>query len=540
MPLAPITTLTPTDLAEATWEDLRPLYQELVDRPVDATSVDGWLAEWSRLEEVVTEAAAVAMIAYTCDTTDSAKEATHLRFSAEILPRVEELEVELAKKLLALGYSAPGLEVTIARFRTAAELFREENIPLSTEIEEHSARYQKLTGGLTVLWDGVEKTLPELQPYLQATNRTVRERAFRLSTGAYLARQDELAGIFDTLFDLRIRMAKNAGFADYESYAPSSQPGGDGSYSLPMQMELEVNASTNSNGTPTVTFSYQDGFGWQTYDTLSFIAYSRVSPADVSFVVNGARFNPDGSFENAELILGGEYNGLNTTAVASEVGLQLQFWNGHNYQEVYNAYNFGGDTAEGIDNVKVGTSADPNGSLGAEVTTGSGTLGRLYSQSQVSFLAVSVPFESGVMYVRTVSSSQAPTGIYPFRGDSVNVTLLPGTYVANLISSDGILTKNLTETLRAGQALQVNVTSVTTTSTSVSSSQRTSTSSFTSLQTSSASSTSSTQATATESSSSPQGNQLELVGVTLVVVVAVAALYFMAAKRRGGRPQPPA
>jgi len=219
MPLAPITTLTPTDLAEATWEDLRPLYQELVDRPVDATSVDGWLAEWSRLEEVVTEAAAVAMIAYTCDTTDSAKEATHLRFSAEILPRVEELEVELAKKLLALGYSAPGLEVTIARFRTAAELFREENIPLSTEIEEHSARYQKLTGGLTVLWDGVEKTLPELQPYLQATNRTVRERAFRLSTGAYLARQDELAGIFDTLFDLRIRMAKNAGFADYESYA---------------------------------------------------------------------------------------------------------------------------------------------------------------------------------------------------------------------------------------------------------------------------------------------------------------------------------
>ncbi|HYC26511.1 MAG TPA: thermopsin [Nitrososphaerales archaeon] len=330
------------------------------------------------------------------------------------------------------------------------------------------------------------------------------------------------------------------GPADYESYAPSSQPGGDGSYSLPMQMELEVNASTNSNGTPTVTFSYQDGFGWQTYDTLSFIAYSRVSPADVSFVVNGARFNPDGSFENAELILGGEYNGLNTTAVASEVGLQLQFWNGHNYQEVYNAYNFGGDTAEGIDNVKVGTSAAPNGSLGAEVTTGSGTLGRLYSQSQVSFLAVSVPFESGVMYVRNSSSSQEPTGIYPFRGDSVNVTLLPGTYVANLISSDGILTKNLTETLRAGQALQVNVTSVTTTSTSVSSSQRTSTSSFTSLQTSSASSTSSTQATATESSSSPQGNQLELVGVTLVVVVAVAALYFMAAKRRGGRPQPPA
>jgi oligoendopeptidase F len=219
MILSPISSLTPAALAEATWDDLRPLYQELVDRPMDAATVEHWLADWSRLEEVVTEAAAVAMMAYTCDTTDPAKEAAHLRFSAEILPRMEELEVELARRLLASGYTRPQLEVTIARFRTAAELFREENVPLSTEVEEHSARYQKITGGLTVTWDGVEKTLPELQPYLQATDRTVRERAFRATCGRYAEVQGELARLFDTLFDLRIRMARNAGFADFESYA---------------------------------------------------------------------------------------------------------------------------------------------------------------------------------------------------------------------------------------------------------------------------------------------------------------------------------
>lgn len=214
-----IRALDPANLADATWDDLHPLYQELVDRPLDDAGLERWLADWSRLEEVVSEAAALAMIAYTCDTTDPAKEAAHLRFNAEILPRLEELEVELAKRLLATGYTARGLEVTVARFRTAAELFREENVPLTAEMEEHSARYQKLTGGLTVHWDGVETTLPELQLYLQSPDRAVRERAFRLNCDAYAARREELATIFDTLFDLRIRVARNAGFPDYESYA---------------------------------------------------------------------------------------------------------------------------------------------------------------------------------------------------------------------------------------------------------------------------------------------------------------------------------
>lgn len=219
MPLPSISALTPAALAEATWDNIRPLYQELVDRPMDATTIETWLADWSRLEEVVTEAAALAMIAYTCDTTDPVKEAAHLRFSAEILPKMEELEVELARRLLAAGYTRAGLEVTIARFRTAAELFREENVPLNTEIEEHCARYQKLTGGLTVMWDGVERTLPELQPFLQDKDRAIRERAFRETCAKYAGCRDELADIFDALFDLRVQTARNADFADYESYA---------------------------------------------------------------------------------------------------------------------------------------------------------------------------------------------------------------------------------------------------------------------------------------------------------------------------------
>ncbi|HXG45254.1 MAG TPA: M3 family oligoendopeptidase [Gemmatimonadales bacterium] len=214
-----IATLTPADFAQATWDEILPLYQELAERPLTAGAVKGWLADWSRLEVVLSEAAALAMIAYTCDTADPAKEAAHLRFSADILPRMEEQGVRLAGRLLATGYSRPDLEVPIAKFRTAHEIFREANVPLMQEVEALAARYQKIAGGITVVWDGEEKTVPQLQPYLQSPDRGTRELAWRLSHQPYLERREELADVFDAMFDLRTRIARNAGFADYEAYA---------------------------------------------------------------------------------------------------------------------------------------------------------------------------------------------------------------------------------------------------------------------------------------------------------------------------------
>ena len=143
------------------------------------STVEGWLRAWSRLEELVTEAAAQAMIAYTIDTSDPDKEKDHLRFSTEILPKMEERSVELARRFVALGHATPDLATTLARFRTSIEIFREANIPLFSELEELSARYQRITGSMTVEWDGVERPLPQLQPYLKSPDRAVRERAFR-------------------------------------------------------------------------------------------------------------------------------------------------------------------------------------------------------------------------------------------------------------------------------------------------------------------------------------------------------------------------
>jgi oligoendopeptidase F len=209
---------SPAAFAKATWDDVAPYFDDLLERPLDAGTMQGWLLAWSRLEELVTEAAALAMIAYTIDTSDPDKEKDHLRFSTEIMPRMEERSVELARRFVALGHSSPELATTLARFRTSIEIFREANVPIFSELEELSARYQRITGSMTVTWDGVERPLPQLQPFLKSPDRAVRERAFRASTQPYIEERGALAGLFDRMFQLRQQAARNAGFANFRDY----------------------------------------------------------------------------------------------------------------------------------------------------------------------------------------------------------------------------------------------------------------------------------------------------------------------------------
>jgi hypothetical protein len=65
----------------------------------------------------------------------------------------------------------------------------------------------------------------------------------------------------------------------------------------------------------------------------------------------GQFFHGQGNFfEDSEFVIGGGSGGHNATDLRSDVKLQLEYWNGHNYRPVTNAYDFGADTAEGIEN----------------------------------------------------------------------------------------------------------------------------------------------------------------------------------------------
>ncbi|MDQ3541639.1 MAG: M3 family oligoendopeptidase [Chloroflexota bacterium] len=217
---------TPDQFTDAHWEDIKPLYDELLARPLDAgdrAGIERWLEDWNALDSALLEASSIANVDASVDTTDPKKEEAYLRFSSEIGPQVAEQRVGLGKKLLDTGYTREDLTAPLRRIKTSMDIFREENIPLEQELQKLNARYNKATGGMTVEWEGEEVPLPRLNPFILDPDREVRERAWRLQFKPYIEKRDELAGIFDAQLEARQQLAKNAGFENYRDYTFESK-----------------------------------------------------------------------------------------------------------------------------------------------------------------------------------------------------------------------------------------------------------------------------------------------------------------------------
>ena len=210
---------SPDAFKEAGWEEVLPLYEELANRPLDSTNVEEWLADWSRFESLLSEASALASFAYTCDTSDPQREAAQLRFGTEISPKAHEQRVRLQQRLVRLGYVRPGLETMIERFRNQMQIFNEANVPLASELSRLTTEWSKLIGAMTVQWDGTEKTPSQLLPFLESADRGLRERAFKRRAKPYTEKRDDIAAIFDHMYELRQQTARNSGFANFRDYA---------------------------------------------------------------------------------------------------------------------------------------------------------------------------------------------------------------------------------------------------------------------------------------------------------------------------------
>jgi hypothetical protein len=224
------------------------------------------------------------------------------------------------------------------------------------------------------------------------------------------------------------------------------------SISYPATLTFLVMAQVDSSNRPTVVFEYNVGLGFVSYDTVTFVKANRLTSL-ASFEVNGNTYNPFGNFYDSELVLGGVGGGYNTTDIQSDVRLSLNYWNGHNYQTVSNAFDFGSDTAEGISNVRSeGYYLFASGSLFARVQAGAGSLGKLYSQSQTATIDIKSPVSSGTLHVLNTTNLGGTPGIYPFINGDVTVVVHPGTYLLQ-VYQNGLLYDEGTRTLSAGQSL---------------------------------------------------------------------------------------
>lgn len=231
----------------------------------------------------------------------------------------------------------------------------------------------------------------------------------------------------------------------YYSIATNSSPGNNVSLRYPSTVYLRMNATLNSRGSPEVYFLFNDGKGWTVFDTAVFHFASGLKSAPV-FLVNGFAYNPARSYYDAELVMGGPGNASNTRDVNSSLLLVLQYFNGHNYQSIQNAYNFGKDTGEGIYNVNAsGVYNSTTGEVSSEVLNGSFPLGLIYYSAQLASLSVATSITDGALLIDGVK-------VADFTNRLVNVSLYPGNYSVRLLNyANGQNTNLGNVTLKAGQ-----------------------------------------------------------------------------------------
>ncbi len=221
MYLSPVPNLPfPVDTTD--WAAFQSRYDALAAEPLTADSVPGWLERWSELNRVVEEVGAVVHIESTLDTADEASERAFLHFVENVEPGYRRAEQSLKERLLAYATSdealGEGLRVPLRKMRNQADLYREANVPLLTELAKLGNEYDKITGGLKADWDGEEKNLAQLDSLLLDQDRATRERAWRTIMGLWQSKRTELNDVFGRMLALRHHMAENAGLPDFRAY----------------------------------------------------------------------------------------------------------------------------------------------------------------------------------------------------------------------------------------------------------------------------------------------------------------------------------
>lgn len=216
----------PTEINLGDWTQIQPLFEQLEQRAKAATNaaaLEQWLYEWSELSAALDEESSKRYIAMTCHTDSPAAEKAYLEFVEKIEPETKPRQFALAKIFMAHPQrgqlSKERFQVFDRDTRNQVELFRPENVALETEEAKLSQQYQKLSGSLTVIFRGEERTLVQMGRYLEEPDRSLRKEAWEVVANRRLQEAEKFEEFFDKLIKLRQQIAHNAGFDNYRDYA---------------------------------------------------------------------------------------------------------------------------------------------------------------------------------------------------------------------------------------------------------------------------------------------------------------------------------
>lgn len=213
----------PEQLVIDSWDKLSSYFEDLKNREVNSVQeLEKWLKDRSELEAVLEEDMAWRYIKMNIDTTDTDLADSFSFFITEIDPKIapytNAFNLKLVNNPFLNDLDKDTYHIYLRGIKKQIEIFREENIPLNTKLQEESQKYGAVSAAMTINYDGKELTLQQAANYLKNTDRKIREEVFTLINNRRLQDENELNTLYTELIELRNQVAKNAGFANYRDY----------------------------------------------------------------------------------------------------------------------------------------------------------------------------------------------------------------------------------------------------------------------------------------------------------------------------------
>lgn len=211
------------NLEVKSWSQIENYFQQLLDADIQSVSeLEQWMLNRSELESVLEEEQAWRYIKMNIDTTDEELSKAFRFWITEISPNVapysHQLNLKVANSPFVGDLDQEKYRIYLRGLHKSIEIFREENIPLFTEMETKQQEYGAIAAKMTVEVDGEKMTMQKAAQFLKDTKRDKRQDVFVEMSKRRAQDTEKLDVLFDDLIALRQQIAKNAGFDNYRDY----------------------------------------------------------------------------------------------------------------------------------------------------------------------------------------------------------------------------------------------------------------------------------------------------------------------------------
>ena len=223
IPTRPVRKFVPENLIIDSWDKIKSLFDNLLERKItSATELEQWMLDKSELSAVLEEDMAWRYIKMNIYTTDKELGERFSFWIKEISPNTAPYSHKLNIKLVESPYlkelDQEKYRIYLRSIKKQIEIFREENIPLFTTMEEKQQEYGAISAKMSIEVDGEKITMQKAAQLLKSTDRNKREEVYNKISTRRLQEEKVLDDLFDELIALRQKIAGNAGFDNYRDY----------------------------------------------------------------------------------------------------------------------------------------------------------------------------------------------------------------------------------------------------------------------------------------------------------------------------------